>query len=321
MGQLLTRKLLAIKDTTVCIYSRDEQKQEKMAHELRDYSDNVRFFVGDVRDKERLKMAVAGCDAVIHTAALKIVPTLEYNPIEAIKTNILGTQNLIESVIETCDTIPRDDFGKFRHRQYPIVKVIALSTDKAVAPVNLYGATKLCLEKLIVAANNYGRAAKFSAVRYGNVAMSRGSVIPKYLELKSQGKALPVTDERMTRFWITLNEAADFVLGCLNTMRGGEVFIPSMKSFRIIDIANAISKNGHELIGTRPGEKIHESIISDDEFELAAFDRMYSRYCIGYNVDKGYEARFEKLKGALTSANFVMPPDELAEKMKCILSQ
>lgn len=288
IGQVLVDKLLRRTNHTIIIYSRDEQKQEKMAAKFSKYADRLRFFLGDVRDKDRLRLAVSDSDQIIHAAALKIVPALEYNPMEAVKTNVIGTQNLIECCLDSW-----------------VDKVIALSTDKAVAPVNLYGATKLCLEKLIIAANNIGRPVQFSAVRYGNVAMSRGSVIPKFLEQRNRGEKITITDERMTRFWITLDEASDFILMCLDTMRGGEVFVPKMPSFRIADLATILSPNHVEYVGKRPGEKIHEMIISEDEHG-SAFD-LDSYYVLTGNPDFGGK----RLSGALTSENFKMPIEEL----------
>lgn len=244
----------------IMIYSRDEHKQEKMARELKnlDKYERLRFFIGDVRDKDRLRLAVEQSNYIIHAAALKIVPTAEYNPFEYVKTNILGTQNLI-------DVTPKA-MG---------VKVIALSTDKAVNPINLYGATKLCMERMILAANNvHGEfGAKFSVVRYGNVANSNGSVIQVFKEQRDKGLPLTITDPNMTRFWITLEEAVKFVWGKINNidMKGGEVFIPDMPSFNIIDLARAFTSykqiitpyeedKSIKIIGTRPGEKLHEQI-------------------------------------------------------------
>lgn len=231
----------------ICIYSRGEQRQEEMAKKFN--SDKLRFFIGDVRDKDRLAFALREISHVVHAAALKIVPAMEYNPGECIKTNIIGTQNLIEACGE------------------PIVgylykKVLLISTDKAVKPINAYGASKLCAEKYVLAANNmysqYG--AKFSVVRYGNVSNSNGSVIPLFTKQRQNNEPLTITDERMSRFYISLEEAGKFVLQSLRTMQGGEVFIPKMPSFRVIDLADVMKVNGVKIIGIRPGEKIHESI-------------------------------------------------------------
>ncbi|MCS5696641.1 UDP-N-acetylglucosamine 4,6-dehydratase (inverting) [Desulfofundulus thermocisternus] len=232
------------------ILSRDELKQFEMQQTFSPQKyPCLRYFIGDVRDKERLYRAFYGVDYVIHAAALKQVPAAEYNPFEAVQTNIIGTQNVIDAAI---------DCG--------VQRVIALSTDKAVSPVNLYGATKLCLEKLVVAGNSYaGGRTRFSVVRYGNVVGSRGSVIPLFLKQKETG-VLTVTDERMTRFWITLEQGVSFVLHCLKIMHGGEVFVPKIPSMRIIDLARAICPECEiKYIGIRPGEKIHEVLISRDE--------------------------------------------------------
>jgi len=233
------------------IFSRDELKQSEMAKTYPDSEyDCIRYFIGDVRDKERLYRAVQGVDYVIHAAALKQVPAAEYNPFEAVKTNIMGAQNVINVAI---------DQG--------VKKVIALSTDKAANPINLYGATKLCADKLFIAGNAYvGRdQTTFGVVRYGNVVGSRGSVIPLFLEHKKNGY-LPITDPRMTRFWITLEQGVDFVLWCLDHMCGGELFVPKIPSMNIMDLAQAIAPECEtKIVGVRPGEKIHELMIPRDE--------------------------------------------------------
>jgi len=238
------------KPKRLIIFSRDELKQFEMQQTFsRDQYPCLRYFIGDVRDKDRLYRAFYGVDYVVHAAALKQVPAAEYNPFEAVQTNIIGTQNVIDAAIDS-----------------NVKRVVALSTDKAVSPVNLYGATKLCLEKLVVAGNAYaGGRTRFSVVRYGNVVGSRGSVIPLFLKQKETG-VLTITDERMTRFWITLEQGISFVLHCLENMHGGEVFVPKIPSMRIIDLARAICP-GCEIkyIGIRPGEKIHEVLISRDE--------------------------------------------------------
>jgi UDP-N-acetylglucosamine 4,6-dehydratase len=212
----------------------------------------LRFFLGDIRDKDRLRLAFDGVDYVVHAAALKHVPILEYNPFEAVKTNIIGAQNIIEVAIEK-----------------GVKKVVALSTDKAVSPVNLYGATKLTMEKLFIAGNAYAGAKEtsFSIVRYGNVVGSRGSVIPLFLKLLSEGsKELPITDERMTRFWISLEEGVRLVLFALEEAEGGEVFVPKIPSVRIVELAKALCPDcSLKFIGIRPGEKLHESLIAEDE--------------------------------------------------------
>lgn len=231
------------------VFSRDELKQ----HEMRVAGFNhpsLRYFIGDVRDVERLRRAMHGVDIVVHAAGLKQVPACEYNPMEAIKTNILGSSNVVEAAL---------DAG--------VKKVLALSTDKAVNPINLYGATKLAAEKLLIQSNSYagGMATRFSCVRYGNVVGSRGSVVPIFLQQKASGK-LTITDERMTRFWLTLEQGVRFVINCIGKMHGGEVFVPKIPSMKIADLANAIAPGVNlEVVGIRPGEKLHEVLISEDE--------------------------------------------------------
>lgn len=231
------------------VFSRDELKQFEMRNQFHD-DPTLRFFLGDVRDRERLQRAFDGVDIVIHAAALKQVPTLEYNPFEAVKTNIIGAENIINAAV---------DRG--------ISKVVALSTDKAVNPVNLYGATKLCAEKLFVDGNSYAgvKSTRFSIVRYGNVLASRGSVVPFFREQSKTGR-IPVTDRRMTRFWITLEQAVRFVINCMHHMVGGEIFVPKIPSMSIMDLANVIAPDCKvEIIGIRPGEKLHEVLVSAHE--------------------------------------------------------
>lgn len=239
------------KPKKLIIFSRDEFKQHEMAKVFSEHQYPIRYFLGDIRDKSRLYRAFDGVDYVIHAAALKQVPALEYNPMEAVKTNIIGADNIVEAAI---------DRG--------VKKVVALSTDKAVNPINLYGATKLVAEKTFIAANAYaGGKVKFSVVRYGNVVGSRGSVIPFFMNLKKQGvKEFPITDERMTRFWITLEQGVDLVLKALAKSVGGENFIPMIPSMKVVDLARAIDPNCKlKNIGIRPGEKIHETLVSEDE--------------------------------------------------------
>ena len=250
------------KPRRLIIFSRDELKQFEMAQQFPDSKyDCIRYFIGDIRDKERLYRAFSNVDFIIHAAALKQVPAAEYNPFEAVKTNILGGQNVINVAI---------DRG--------VKKVIALSTDKAANPVNLYGATKLCSDKLFIAGNSYvGRDdTVFSVVRYGNVAGSRGSVIPFFLKKKEDG-VLPITDPRMTRFWITLEQGVDFVLTCLEEMVGGELFVPKIPSMNMMDLAKAIAPECKtEIIGIRPGEKLHEIMVpSDDAHKTIEYDDKY----------------------------------------------
>ncbi|HCJ79370.1 MAG TPA: UDP-N-acetylglucosamine 4,6-dehydratase (inverting) [Desulfotomaculum sp.] len=242
--------LSRFKPKRLIILSRDELKQFEMQQTLSQKKyPCLRYFIGDVRDNGRLYRAFYGVDYVIHAAALKQVPAAEYNPFEAVQTNIIGTQNVIDAAIDN-----------------GVQQLIALSTDKAVSPVNLYGATKLCLEKLVVAGNSYaGGRTRFSVMRYGNVVGSRGSVVPLFLKQRETG-IVTVTDERMTRFWITLEQGVNFVLHCLEIMHGGEVFVPKIPSMRIADLAKAICPECVlEYIGIRPGEKIHEVLISRDE--------------------------------------------------------
>ena len=248
----------------VIIFSRDELKQYEMQHsdDFMNTKTLVKFFIGDVRDYQRLKMAMSDVDIVIHAAALKQVPAAEYNPFEAVKTNIIGGQNVIDAAMSQ-----------------GVKKVIALSTDKAAAPINLYGATKLTSDKLFISANNYKgkHDIKLSVVRYGNVMGSRGSVIPFFLKEKEKG-VLPITDERMTRFNITLQEGVDFVLKCLDKMWGGEMFIPKIPSYKIVDVAKAIAPEcKHEIVGIRPGEKLHEEMITaTDSINAVEFDDYYA---------------------------------------------
>jgi UDP-N-acetylglucosamine 4,6-dehydratase len=239
------------KPKKLIIFSRDEYKQYEMAKDFPVEKYPIRYFLGDVRDQSRLNRAFEGVDYVVHAAALKQVPALEYNPMEAVKTNILGADNIVEAAI---------DQG--------VEKVVALSTDKASNPINLYGATKLAAEKVFVAANAYaGGRVKFCVVRYGNVMGSRGSVIPFFMSLKKQGiKVFPITDERMTRFWITLEQSVELVMNALNFGVGGECFVPIIPSMNVADLAHVIDPQAKfKIIGIRPGEKLHESLISEDE--------------------------------------------------------
>ena len=237
------------KPAKVIIFSRDELKQHEMRTSGFDQPE-LRYFIGDVRDVTRLRRAMHAVDIVVHAAALKQVPACEYNPMEAIKTNILGSANVIEAAL---------DAG--------VKKVLALSTDKSVNPVNLYGATKLAAEKLFVQSNSYaaGTVTRFSCVRYGNVVGSRGSVIPIFIKQRQNGR-LTITDERMTRFWLTLEQGVRFVIRCIEQMHGGEVFVPKIPSTKIVDLARVIAPEAElEVIGIRPGEKLHEVLINEDE--------------------------------------------------------
>lgn len=248
----------------VAIYSRDELKQSEMKHALSG-DERVRFFIGDIRDRDRLSMAMYGVDFVIHAAALKQVDTAEYNPMEYVKTNILGSENVMLASI---------DAG--------VKRVVALSTDKASSPINLYGATKLTADKLFISGNHYSyaRGTKFAVVRYGNVMGSRGSVIPFFLRLAQSGQPLPITDRRMTRFWITLPQAVQFVLDAFADMDGGELFVPRIPSMHVTDLALAIAPNADLIeIGIRPGEKLHEEMISPEDSYRTI--RQPNRYIVG----------------------------------------
>lgn len=254
-GRRFTQRVLADhKPTRLAILSRDELKQWEFAQELGS-DPRVRFFIGDVRDKDRLWRAFDGVEIVVHAAALKQVPAAEYNPFEAIKTNIHGAQNVIDAAL---------DRG--------VERVIALSTDKASSPVNLYGATKLVSDKLFVAANAYAgpKPTRFAVVRYGNVVGSRGSVVPLFKRVASTG-VVPITDPQMTRFWITLDQGVDFVIACVGRMHGGEIFVPKIPSMRVVDLAEAIAPGARlKMIGIRPGEKVHEQMISIDDSRRTA---------------------------------------------------
>lgn len=244
----------------IIIFSRDEMKQWQMQQEHYN-SSNIGFFIGDVRDKDRLMRALVGVDIVIHAAATKIVPTAEYNPFECIKTNVIGAMNVIDACIDR-----------------KVKNIIALSTDKASSPINLYGASKLASDKLFIAGNSYSGAqdTKFSIVRYGNVMGSRGSIIPFFLEKAKTGKVLPITDDRMTRFMVSLEQAVDLVCFALEDMVGGEIYVKKIPSMKITDIANAIGSNlKQEIIGIRPGEKIHEQMIG---IEDAPYTYQYDDY-------------------------------------------
>ena len=266
-GKSFTRYVLKhYQPKKIIIYSRDEYKQFVMQNELKEYAPVMRYFIGDVRDKDRLKRAFEGVDYVIHAAALKQVPACEYNPNEAIRTNINGAQNVIDAALDT-----------------NVKKVIALSTDKAVNPVNLYGGTKLVSDKLFVAANAYSgtKDISFAIVRYGNVAGSRGSIIPLFHNIiKNGGTELPITDMRMTRFWISLTEGVELVIKALREAKGGETFISKIPSFRVPDLAEAMLPGCRlKEIGIRPGEKLHEIMVTtEDSFNTYEYDKHYIVY-------------------------------------------
>ncbi|PWB59730.1 MAG: UDP-N-acetylglucosamine 4,6-dehydratase (inverting) [Bradyrhizobiaceae bacterium] len=269
-GRAFVRNLLAVDPPRrLVVFSRDEQKQESMARELQAASpalfDRLRFFIGDVRDASRLELAMRDVDMVVHAAALKIVPTAEYNPFECILTNVHGAENVVKAALRT-----------------GVKKVVALSTDKAANPINLYGASKLASDKIMVAANNLSgeTGPRFSVVRYGNVIGSRGSVVPLFEELARKGaKSLPITDPRMTRFWITIEQGVGFVLSSLAVMAGGEIFVPKIPSMRIVDLARIIAPQlPHQTVGIRPGEKLHEIMVTEDDARMTV--ELDDRYVI-----------------------------------------
>lgn len=259
------------------IFSRDELKQHQMRQVFPDDTDErpspIRYFIGDVRDQSRLERAMKGVDVVIHAAALKQVPACEYNPIEAVLTNVMGSRNVVEAALNA-----------------QVDRVMLVSTDKAVAPANLYGATKLVAEKLFVHANVYsgGKPPRFACVRYGNVLGSRGSVIPFFLEQRVHGR-VPVTDPRMTRFWVTLEQVVHFVAHCIQRMEGGEVFVPKIPSMSIVDLARAVAPECEvDVVGIRPGEKLNEVLLSEDEARHAVeLDGMYVVYPPSTRIDNG----------------------------------
>ena len=266
-GHAFVKRILPLAPKKIIIYSRSEQLQEQMSrlypHE------QMRFFIGDIRDEKRLTTAMFGVDRVFHAAAMKIVPTCEYNPFEAVMTNVQGAENVCRAAIAA-----------------GVKRVVALSTDKAVSPLNLYGATKLCAEKIFVAANNLaaGRCI-FSVVRYGNVVGSRGSVVPVFKSLHDAGEPLCITDTRMTRFWITMDQAVDFILSCESMMHGREIFIPKIPSIYITHLAAAILGPGDHptvITGIRPGEKLHECLMTEDESRSAL--ESWDRFVIGPDV-------------------------------------
>jgi len=257
----------------IIIFSRDEMKQYIMFNSFnKNHRSKIRFFIGDIRDKDRLKMAMNGVDFVVHAAALKQVDTAEYNPFEAVKTNILGTQNIIESALNS-----------------NVSKVIGLSTDKASSPINLYGATKLTSDKLLISANNYKgkKDISFSVVRYGNVFGSRGSVLNLFLK-QSRNKSFTVTDKRMTRFNITIEDAVKFILNSIEIMKGSEIFIPKLKTYKITDLIRSISNSASiRIIGLRPGEKLHEEMISkNDPSHILEFKKFYILLPNSYDLSK-----------------------------------
>jgi UDP-N-acetylglucosamine 4,6-dehydratase/5-epimerase len=270
-GRAFVRRLLegAAPPQRLIVFSRDEQKQETMARELKAafplLASRLRFFIGDVRDTGRLELAMREVEVVVHAAALKIVPTAEYNPFECILTNVHGAENVVKAALRA-----------------DVKQVVSLSTDKAANPINLYGASKLASDKIMVAANNLSgqHGAHFAVVRYGNVLGSRGSVVPLFEELKRRGaKKIPITDPRMTRFWITLEQGVAFVLSSLALMRGGEIFVPKIPSMKLVDLAASLAPGiPHEIVGIRPGEKLHEVMITEDDARMTL--ELDDRYAI-----------------------------------------
>jgi len=265
LGQALTKRLLEMDAHAIRIFSRNESKQIEMENNIKD--DRIRFFLGDVRDLQRLTRATEDVDLVFHAAALKHVPKIEYNPFEAIKTNVVGSQNVIDACLTN-----------------DVEKVVCVGTDKAVSPLNTYGATKLLMEKLFVAAKNYLNPEKhrtvFLAVRYGNVLGSSGSVIPKFIEQIKTNKPVTITDPKMTRFSITMDEALDFIFNATKIGKGSEVFVPKLRAYNIVDVKNALtellSDTGEKIIGIRTGEKLHETLINEDEIRYSwEFKNMY----------------------------------------------
>ena len=259
----LSQVLQENRPSRVVIFSRDELKQYEM-NQIWGNDDRVRFFLGDIRDRDRLAMALRGVDYVVHAAALKQVDTAEYNPMEYVKTNILGSENVIQAAIEM-----------------GVKKVVALSTDKASSPINLYGATKLTADKLFISSNHYSveGGTRFAVVRYGNVMGSRGSVIPFFRRIANDGGPIPITDRAMTRFWITLPQAVDFVVDSLGSMHGGELYVPRIPSMRIVDLAEAIAPGVETVeVGIRPGEKLHEEMISIEDARRTV--RQSDRYVV-----------------------------------------
>jgi len=314
LGQALTKRLLEMKVDTIRIFSRNEEKQIQMESQFND--NRLRFFLGDINDFERLKRALEDIDIVFHTAALKHVPKIEYNPFEAIKTNIIGSQNVINACL---------------HEN--VEKVIAISTDKAVSPLNTYGATKLLMEKLFVTANNYAdpekHVTRFISVRYGNVFGSSGSVIPLFIEQIKKNKKITITDPKMTRFSITMNEALDFILNAANSGKGSEIFVPKMRAYNIMDLKDAFSELfenvNEEIIGIRPGEKLHEVLISEDEIRYGweyndmyfITNPLYPLFHIN-NIKDAYQGikNMENIKGYSSDKVEKISKEELKEMIK-----
>ena len=288
LGQALTQRLLDMGVETIRIFSRNEHKQVEMESRFQD--ERLRFFIGDVRDYQRLEMALEDIDIVFHTAALKHVPKIEYNPFESIKTNVIGSQNVIDACLKR-----------------NVERAVCIGTDKAVSPLNTYGSTKLLMEKLFVAANNYLNREKyrtiFLAVRYGNVLGSSGSVIPKFIEQIKSNKSVTITDPEMTRFSITMNEALDFIFNSVNIAKGSEIFVPKLRAYNIMDVKNALaellSDTNEKITGIRTGEKLHETLINEDEIRYSwDLKNMYMIASPLYNLfnDKNIKESYQGIK-------------------------
>jgi UDP-N-acetylglucosamine 4,6-dehydratase len=305
-GQAFVRRLLAapVPPRRIAVFSRDEQKQHAMELELAtlpaDRRACLRFFIGDVRDLDRLELAMRGIDTVVHAAALKIVPTAEYNPFECILTNVHGAENVVKAALRA-----------------GVKRVVALSTDKAANPINLYGASKLASDKIFVAANNLSGEGgpTFAVVRYGNVVGSRGSVVPLFQRLIAGGaRSLPITDARMTRFWITLEQGVDFVLSSLGVMRGGEIFVPKIPSMRMVDLAGALAPAlPIEIVGIRPGEKLHEVMVTEDD--ARATIELDDRFVICPPIGRYSRGWLDDAGGKPAAENFRYASDTNAERL------
>jgi len=316
LGKALIANLLELPSfQRICIYSRDEHKQDQVRKLFKD-NPKLRFFIGDVRDKDRLSLALKGdIQIVVHAAALKIVPTAEYNPFEAIKTNILGAQNLISACLDMPMALYNPGFPK----------VLAISTDKAVNPINLYGATKLCSEKLFISANNITgyNGPRFSVCRYGNVANSNGSVIPLFKEQLERKENLTITHDQMTRFWITLGEAVQLVFSSLDLMAGGETFIPKMRAFNVKQLATLMMRqagyapenNWPKVIGIRPGEKLHEIIMTREELQKSEYNSQRQLFIIR-DKKTDYDPIMPDTSDVTSNLEqLAMSDDELAKKL------
>jgi UDP-N-acetylglucosamine 4,6-dehydratase len=301
-GKQFIRTVLAnFKPRRCIVFSRDEQKQYEMGLEISPQKHPaIRYFLGDVRDVDRLEMAMRGVDYVVHAAAIKHVPTAEYNPFECVMTNVHGAENIVKAAIRT-----------------GVKRVIALSTDKAANPINLYGATKLASDKIFIAANNLSGAdgCIFSVVRYGNVIGSRGSVIPFFKQLIADKKDhLPITDERMTRFWITLQQGVNFVLSSLEMMRGGEIFVPKIASMKVTDVANCLGPGlPHKVVGIRPGEKLHEVMVPEDDARTTV--EIGDRYIILPAFTEGPRQAWTRLGASAVDPEFRYASDSNTEWM------